>query len=109
MGSTTPIFIPARLQSLAATASLLERLERQPLRASATQYRDVARLLDSLLTEAAPGAELDALLGASPALAELYENQHYAQAGLCRSPLEAGLKAELVAAATQRRAARMAA
>jgi hypothetical protein len=69
----------------------------------------VARLLDSLLTEAAPGAELDALLGASPALAELYENQHYAQAGLCRSPLEAGLKAELVAAATLRRAARMAA
>jgi hypothetical protein len=85
------------------------RPRRQPLRASATQYRDVARLLDSLLTEAAPGAELDALLGASPALAELYENQHYAQAGLCRSPLEAGLKAELVAAATQRRAARMAA
>ena len=49
MGSTTPIFIPARLQSLAATASLLERLERQPMRASATQYRDVARLLDSCL------------------------------------------------------------
>ncbi len=87
-------------------ASLIERLERQPLRASAAQYRGVAQLLDTLLAQAAPGAELDALLGASPALAELYENQHYAQAGLCRSPLEAGLNAELAAAAALRHAAR---
>lgn len=106
MEHSTPLSIPARLQSLAAMASLIERLERQPLRASAEQYRGVARLLDTLLAEAAPGAELDALLGASPALSELYENQHYAQAGLCRSPLEAGLNAELAAAAALRQAAR---
>lgn len=109
MGPTTPLSIPARLQSLAAVAGLLERLERQPLGASAAQYRDVARLLRTLLSEAAPCAELDALLAASPALAEMYENQHYAQAGLCRSPLEAGLNAELAATAALTRAARKAA
>lgn len=87
-------------------AGLLERLESQPLGASAAQFRDVARLLNTLLSEAAPGAELDALLVASPTLAELYENQHYAQAGLCRSPLEAGLNAELAATAALTRAAR---
>jgi hypothetical protein len=32
-----------------------------------------------------------------PAPAELHENRHYAEAGLCRSPLEAAVEAELVA------------
>lgn len=73
-------------------AGLLERLESQPLGASAAQFRDVARLLNTLLSEAAPGAELDALLVASPTLAELYENQHYAQAGPV--PLAAGSGAQ---------------
>ena len=105
MEHSTPLSIPARLQNLALLASLMERLERQPLGASAQQYRDLALRLDTLLAEAAPGAELDALLKASPALAQLYENRQYALAGLCRSPLEAALNAELASAALLRRAA----
>ena len=53
----------------------------------------MAHLLDGL----APGASLDALLENFPAAAALYENQRYAQAGLCRSPLETSLNTELEA------------
>jgi hypothetical protein len=35
------------------------------------------------------------VLDAYPAAAQLYENQNYQHAGLCRSPLEASLDAEL--------------
>src|SRR5882672_5511497 len=87
--------LPARLQTLATMAALLERLEEQPRSASAAQYRDVVRQVSMLLGEAEPGEYLDALLGAAPATAALYENLHYKHAGLCRSPLEVALNAEL--------------
>lgn len=87
----------ARLESLAALAGLLERLERQPRSASAEQYQGLVRQVDQLLADAPPGRQLDTLLKASPALATLYENQHYAHAGLCRAPLERALPAELAA------------
>lgn len=95
---------PARFQSLAALAGLLERLERQPGSASAEQYRGLVRQIDTLLADAEPGAPLHALLSASPALATLYENRHYAHAGLCRTPLEAALEAELAAREVIRKA-----
>jgi phage-related minor tail protein len=91
--------LPAGLRTLAATAALLERLEREPRGASAAQYRDVARQIAVLLAQASPGEALDALLAAMPASAEIYENLQYAHAGLCRSPLEAALNAELAATA----------
>ena len=87
--------LPARLQTLAAMAALLERLEEQPRSASAAQYRGVVRQVASLLDDAEPGEHLDALLAAAPATAALYENLHYGHAGLCKSPLEAALNAEL--------------
>lgn len=89
----------ARFQSLAALTGLLERLERQPGSASAEQYRGLVRQISALLAdaEAEPGAPLAALLDASPALSTLYENLHYAHAGLCRTPLERGLQAEVTA------------
>ncbi len=92
-----------RLQPLAAMAALLERLERQPRQASATQYRQVVRQLSSLLADADPGPLLDQLLAAFPAAREVYENLRYDQAGLCRSPQEQALAAELAAAAAIRR------
>jgi hypothetical protein len=95
----TTLRLPARMHALAAMASLLERLERQPRQASPQQYRGVAQQLNQLLAEAEPGAALDAVLAMAPATAELYENLHYAHAGLCRSPLDAALNAELAAAA----------
>jgi hypothetical protein len=94
--------LPARLHSLAAMAGLLERLERVPansLSASAEQYRGVARQVSRLLSEAAPDELLHSLLNAAPATAELYENLRYDVAGLCRSPLEMALNAELAAGA----------
>jgi hypothetical protein len=90
---------PAALQDLAAMAALLERLERQPRAASAEQYRHVVRSVSKLLEDAEPGDALNALLAVAPATAEIYENQQYAQAGLCRSPLERATAAEQAAAA----------
>ena len=97
MTTSTKRPLPAHLQDVTALASLLERMEREPLRASAAQFRDLARRLSLLLDSAEPGAELDAMLQAFPATAELYENLRYASAGLCRAPLERSLNAELAA------------
>jgi hypothetical protein len=94
--------LPARLHSLAAMAGLLERLERHPTPsrgASAEQYQGVARQVSRLLSLAEPDALLHQLLDAAPATAEIYENLRYSAAGLCRSPLERALNAELAASA----------
>lgn len=94
-----PSRLPDRLQSLATLAALLERLDQQPMSASADQYRLVARQIAVLLERAEPGAMLDAVLAAAPATAEIYENRHYGVAGLCRSALEPALNAEMAATA----------
>lgn len=104
MEHSTPLRLPAHLQDVAMLAGLLERLERQPLRASAAQYRQVAQHLSGLLAKVADDSELEPLLRASPAASALYENMRYAQAGLCRAPLEQALNAELAAAAAISRA-----
>jgi len=101
MAPDTTIRIPQRLKALAATAVLLERLDRTPRSASAGQYRALVRQLDGLLDEADeiegdPGA-LHQLLEYLPSLAEVHENRHYAAAGLCRAPLEAAAESELAA------------
>jgi len=96
--------LPARLHPLAAMANLIERLERAPLQASAEQYRGVARQIGTLLAQAEPDGFLDAILNASPATSQLYENLQYERAGLCRAPLEAALNAELAASAAITRA-----
>ncbi|MBT9459463.1 MAG: hypothetical protein IV097_22790 [Burkholderiaceae bacterium] len=103
-------------------AQLLERLERSRVPVGAAQYRAVVQhLLLELksLREAAqandgplpslldplggPDAkrqvwglvQFGAFLDLYPATSELYENTVYAHAGLCRSPLEFSLQAEL--------------
>ncbi len=99
MSTDTRLPLPARLHSLATLAGLLERLEHQPSSASAEQYRAVARQVSSLLDGAVVDEHLRAILAAAPATAELYENLRYGVAGLCRSPLERALNAELAATA----------
>jgi hypothetical protein len=94
MSSDTTLRIPARLQMLAATAMLLEKLERLPRSASAGQYLGVVGQLHRLLDDAEGDPALECLLERLPALAELHENRHYAQAGLCRSPLDDAVNAE---------------
>ena len=92
--TTRSFSVPPELQPLAALALLLEKLERTPRQASPAQFQAVSQRLAQLLAQAAPGPQLDQLIKAFPATAELWENLHSAQAGLCRSPLEAGLNAE---------------
>jgi hypothetical protein len=99
---------PAALQDLAAMAALLERLERQPRAASAEQYRSVVRSVSKLLEDAEPGDALNALLAAGPATAEIYENEQYAHAGLCLSPLDRATAAEQAAVAAIEHARRVA-
>ncbi|MBA4178077.1 MAG: hypothetical protein C0505_16190 [Leptothrix sp. (in: Bacteria)] len=106
MSTDTRHPLPARLHTLAALAGLLERLEAAPTSASAAQYREVARRVSALLAAAEADEHLALLLDAAPHTAALYENLRYDVAGLCRSPLEAALNAELTASATIARARR---
>jgi hypothetical protein len=99
MQTQTQHQLPARLNSLAAMAGLLERLDRERTSATAAQYRDVAKSVSTLLAQAEPDAHLRLLLNAAPASAMLYENLRYDVAGLCRAPLELALNAELAATA----------
>jgi hypothetical protein len=78
-------------------AQLLERLDRSAYSVGAAQYRSVVVHLQHELEALQGDPRLGALLEAYPAAAELYENTVYAQAGLCRSPLEFSLQAELKA------------
>lgn len=82
------------LSNLAIVAQLFERMDRHAERVDAQQYRAVAGRLGEML-QATEGVELDEVLAAFPAARELYENLHYAEAGLCRSPLEAAVDAEV--------------
>ncbi|MBP8307974.1 MAG: hypothetical protein KAY46_11965 [Burkholderiaceae bacterium] len=75
-------------------AYLLEKLEHLPGPIGADQHRWVVERLTQALAAAEPGPDLDAMLEAHPGVAELYENMHYAHAGLCRHALEAALGAE---------------
>jgi adenylate kinase family enzyme len=87
--------LPERFRVLLTLAQLLERLERNLIPTAAEQYRSVVDHLCKELTQAEPGDDLQALLDSFPATAELYENLHYVHAGLCRSPLDASLTAEV--------------
>lgn len=103
--SSTSASLHPDLGAAFALARLLERIERQPLAVTPAQYRLVAERLGAALEQAPAGAELEALLAASPIATELYENRRYELAGLCRSPLEAALNAELQARDALRKAA----
>ncbi|WPB58581.1 hypothetical protein [Xylophilus sp. GOD-11R] len=93
MNSTTKQSLP---RNAALLAGLLERLEAGN-HADAAQYRDVAARLAAELQSLPRDASTDALLIASPAAAIVYENLYYEQAGLCRTPLEPAMAAELAA------------
>lgn len=91
---------------LLTLAHLLERLERSTVAVDAEQYRFVARRLAQALEAEPAGSELQAVLSGLPAAAEMYENANYQYAGLCRSPLQAALDAEVRAAELLRRVRR---
>ena len=88
---------PARLAVAVLLSQLLERLDRSAEPVGAEQYLSVVRHLKEEFDELGAENRLSALLDAYPSAAELYENLNYQHAGLCRSPLELGLDAELQA------------
>ena len=97
MNATKPISSGADLTVTLLLAQLLERLERSADPVGAAQYRSVVLHLADELNDAPSNGAFSALLDAHPAAAELYENLNYRHAGLCRSPLDSALKAELQA------------
>jgi hypothetical protein len=86
---------PARLGVAVLLSQLLERLDRSAEPVGAEQYLSVVRHLKEEFDELGAEDALSALLDAFPSAAELYENLNYQHAGLCRSPLELSLDAEL--------------
>jgi len=88
---------PARLAVAVLLSQLLERLDRSAVPVGAEQYMSVVRHLKNEFEELGAENSLSTLLDAYPSAAELYENLNYQHAGLCRSPLEPSLAAELQA------------
>lgn len=86
-------------RNLVVLARLLDRLERSARPVDAEQFRAVAVRLAAALENAPAGDVLEAIVQGFPAVAEMYENLNYRHAGLCRSPLEAALAAEMAARA----------
>jgi len=90
--------LKSRIESLIATAHLLERVDANPALIGAAQYQSLARKLGSLLLDDdLPDDALRAVLRASPASALLYENLRYEQAGLSQAPLDLAVSSELQA------------
>ncbi len=100
--------VRSRAQALLVLAGLLERLERSPVPVDAAQYRTVVTRLSAALSEDWPDDLISALLKAHPSTAELYENLHYAHAGLSRAPLERSVESEQAARALLQKVARTA-
>jgi hypothetical protein len=88
---------PARYTVAVLLAQLLERLDSSAVPVAAEQYRSVVRHLAEEIDGLRSDTGLGRLLDAFPSAAELYENLNYGHAGLCRSPLERALHAELQA------------
>ena len=87
-------------------AQLLDRLDASRVPVDAHQYRTVVDSLKRMLSD--DSVDWQPLLAESPAAAGVYENLHYAEAGLCRSPLEQAMTAEMHARAAIEAAARQA-
>jgi hypothetical protein len=85
-----------RLENVIALARLLERVERSTTAPNPDQYRVLVRQLGDALQADLPEDALNAILGASPATAELYENLHYEKSGLSRSTLERSVQTEML-------------
>ena len=94
--NTSPVTLNKNLVLL---AQVLERLEQSGRPIDADQYRVLVRRLADELRSTPRDAGLDAVLENYPTVSELYENLNYTHAGLCRSPLESGLGAEVAARA----------
>ncbi|MFM2066096.1 MAG: hypothetical protein RLZZ584_1005 [Pseudomonadota bacterium] len=87
----------ANSQALIALAQLFERIEHSGVAPDPAQYRALVARLTRALTEPVPQAVLQAVLARHRATSELYENLHYAHAGLSQAGLDRAVAAELQA------------
>lgn len=88
--------VKTRLENVIGLARLLERVERSGKAPDPGQYRALVRQLGAALEADLPHDALQAVLGAHPATAELYENLHYERSGLSRAPLERSVATEML-------------
>jgi hemoglobin-like flavoprotein len=95
-----------RLENVIALARLLERVETTRVTISPDQYQALVHQLQRALGQELPDDALQAVLGAHPAAAEVYENLHYSVSGLSRSSLERSVSSEMLASQLIARAAR---
>ena len=101
-----PDSVRSRIETMVALARLLERVERGGVAPAPAQYRTLVEKLQAVLVSQMPDAAREAVLAASPAASEIWENLHYEVSGLGRSPLERAVAAELAAAAAIHKARR---
>lgn len=98
--SSQPTLSPAghldALRTVEMLAGLLTHIERQ-MRPDPHQYRVVVTRLSAALEAVSMDATLRAILTAHPSAAEIYENVHYAHAGLCLHGLDRSLATEQAA------------
>ncbi len=106
MSRIQPQAAPARLAVAVLLSQLLQRLDQSTVSVGAEQYRSVVRHLAEELEQLNGDPSLPRLLDNFPPVAELYENLNYRHAGLCRSPLEPALGAEVQARQAIERAMR---
>jgi len=100
--------LQSRLENVIALSGLLERVENTAISVDADQYRSLIRQLKSALSVPIPAPALDAILGAHPAVAELYENMNYETSGLSRISLDRSVATEMLASEVIARASRSA-
>jgi hypothetical protein len=98
--------LKSRLENVIALAGLLERVEGSGVVIGADQYRALVLQLKHALAQDLPADALQAVLGAHPSTAELYENMHYQQSGLSCSTLERSIGSEMLASQVLVRASR---
>ncbi|MEP7138987.1 MAG: hypothetical protein ABI745_05135 [Caldimonas sp.] len=103
--SSTPS-LQSRLETLIALARLLERVEASPVGVGADQYLALVRQIQAALQVELPESARDAILGAHPATATIYENLHYETSGLARSSLDRSVATEMLATGLIHKAAR---
>ncbi len=101
--SVVRIQVPSAWMGVLHLAGCLEQMERRGVGVDAGQYRALVRQLTEVLRPLAGQDELRRLLTHFPAAAELYENLHYAHAGLVCAPVEASAQSEQAAQALMRR------
>jgi hypothetical protein len=98
--------LQTRLETLIALARLLERVEASNAPVGADQYLALVRQIQAALGAELPESARDAILGAHPATAVIYENLHYEISGLSRSPLDRSVETEMLATGLIHKASR---